>query len=366
MSIPPQSFQTTPGGNLYPDKATAYNQAESFRTVAQARDLLDATLKDQAVAIARQYDEPVARAAVREAQRAATLAPVDFTTTRQTGPDRTIISKDGKTLAVLTDGCQTGVFYGPERRFPNPNDGPTEVVTSAYVHVLQSPYAAGDEISLSIAGLIHDPTIQPDVFEVATEYLDGAPRMVDQERMIVAGQAGYGQEGEDGGGLQIGADFHDYLGKDWTTPSGAVRTADPAEYQKLDCSGYVRMIYGYRLGIAIGLNEADGSIPRTSKNQAATGPGIIIADGDGTHITMPANALPGDLVFFDKTPGLSGVHHVGIVFGDAAGNLRMIHSAPGADGPTFGNWQSTIGATLTSRLTGTGYYATGITTIRRF
>jgi peptidoglycan DL-endopeptidase CwlO len=69
---------------------------------------------------------------------------------------------------------------------------------------------------------------------------------------------------------------------------------DPAK--GLDCSGFTRLVYG-NLGI---------DLPRTSSQQATA----------GTAVASLADARPGDLVFFDHSPGRPGIDHVGIYVGD--------------------------------------------------
>ena len=69
---------------------------------------------------------------------------------------------------------------------------------------------------------------------------------------------------------------------------------DPAK--GLDCSGFTRLVYG-NLGI---------DLPRTSSQQATA----------GTAVASLADARPGDLVFFDYSPGRPGIDHVGIYVGD--------------------------------------------------
>ena len=78
---------------------------------------------------------------------------------------------------------------------------------------------------------------------------------------------------------------------------------DPAK--GLDCSGFTKLVYG-NLGI---------DLPRTSSQQATA----------GTAVASLADARPGDLVFFDHSPGRPGIDHVGIYVGDG----RMI-AAPQA------------------------------------
>lgn len=69
---------------------------------------------------------------------------------------------------------------------------------------------------------------------------------------------------------------------------------DPA--RGLDCSGFTGLVYR-NLGI---------DLPRTSAQQATA----------GTAVASLADARPGDLVFFDHSPGRPGIDHVGIYAGD--------------------------------------------------
>ncbi|MGR6967596.1 transglycosylase SLT domain-containing protein [Geodermatophilus sp. URMC 61] len=69
---------------------------------------------------------------------------------------------------------------------------------------------------------------------------------------------------------------------------------DPAK--GLDCSGFTKLVYG-NLGI---------DLPRTSSQQATA----------GTAVASLADTRPGDLVFFDHSPGRPGIDHVGIYVGD--------------------------------------------------
>ena len=97
---------------------------------------------------------------------------------------------------------------------------------------------------------------------IATEYIHGAkPRLDDQGRQI-AGDAEFGPLSDtDPDGRAENSDFYDYLGVRSTFPTdGRKERPDSARARSLDCSGYLRMVYGYRLGYPLrGTNtEAPG------------------------------------------------------------------------------------------------------------
>jgi cell wall-associated NlpC family hydrolase len=187
----------------------------------------------------------------------------------------------------------------------------------------------------------------PDILAIAFEYIEGAPK-----------DAAY----------EFGADFHDYLGVDWYPPDGDVVAADPAQLGKLDCSGFIRLVFGERTNFVhdgasakIPLSvERAGAIPRTSRDQYRSGPGKILVP----FRTEPPGAAPfhgeptakeldaievGDLVFFDTsceyevtTPSCGAdwttISHIGLYVGqDALGDRRFLSSRIVADGPTAAN-----------------------------
>jgi cell wall-associated NlpC family hydrolase len=98
-----------------------------------------------------------------------------------------------------------------------------------------------------------------------------------------AGTAGSASEGA------VVAEARKYLGVPYLWGG-----TDPAK--GLDCSGFTKLVYG-NLGI---------DLPRTSSQQATA----------GTAVASLADARPGDLVFFDHSPGRPGIDHVGIYVGD--------------------------------------------------
>lgn len=205
----------------------------------------------------------------------------------------------------------------------------------------------------------------PDVLAHAMRYITGAYPLVDPNvGAQVSGQASYGPLAADGSRVE-GADFHDYMGLDWVFPNGEERTADPDELTCLDCSGYVRMVYGFHMGLPMVFEEnIDGTnLPRRTLDIGPDGPGVIVAQAVGTAPSL-ANIQIGDVPHFDATSDgeTSGqVDHNGIYLGtDQSGNMRFLNSRKTPNGPTMAD----LGGA--SVLNGSGTYTTRLRIIRRF
>jgi cell wall-associated NlpC family hydrolase len=155
------------------------------------------------------------------------------------------------------------------------------------------------------------------------------------------------------------------MGVDWTFPNGEQRIADPPELTSLDCSGFVRMVYGFHAGIPMTFsNTINGiNLPRTTANIGPMGPGVIVAQSVGSPPSLEAIRI-GDVPHFDATSdgeSTGQVDHNGIYLGvDNFGNMRFINSRKTPNGPTFGD----LGGA--SVLNGSGTYTTQLRIIRRF
>ena len=281
-----------------------------------------------------------------------------------TEPARTVIERPcGSPLAVLTDGARTALIVGPERRFVE-STAPHPVVTRDWVRPLRLPFDGRvDDATLRwIDAARADPG--PDALAVAAEYVDGAATRVDNG-LRIAGDASYGPVADgERGGRKAGADFNDYLGITWRYPDGTTDAPEPDQIGALDCSGYVRMVWGYRLGLPLSHGSArlvDGAIPRRAAAIARAPIGVVIIPDSGAPTRALDRLQAGDLVFFDAR-GDDGpeIDHVGMVLGrDTAGHLRFISSRKGADGPTFGDVRGA------STLDGNGLYARSLRSARR-
>lgn len=239
-------------------------------------------------------------------------------------------------LASFTVGAHTVLLRGTPRRF---REAGRTVAHAAWVRVLAEPF---DERNIDPAWLAQalaaNASNEPDVLAIATQYVGDA--------------ASYGPL--IGDTREEGSDFNDYLGVAWQYPD---EPADPPERRQLgcmDCSGYVRMVYGYHSKMALcRAPRADrAAIPRHAHEIANRAPGVKIPRDD---------TAPGDLVFFDADAGDGGqIDHVGIYMGvDTKGHRRFISSRKRADGPTMGD---TGGKSI---LDGDGLYAGTFRKVRR-
>lgn len=294
------------------------------------------------------------------------LSPLSFRATaepapaysviRKTDPDRTEVwhDKDGW-VATFTDGAYTVAYRGPALR-TFAEEG-AMVRHDTWVRLLENPFN-GRADTTWLKEMRQDTT--PDLLAIAMQYINGAPPVY-QDGLKIAGDAAY----------VFGADFFDYLGIDWTYPDGSVRNANPEQLNGLDCSGYVRMVFGYRgtpHRLVMSINTlGNTTLPRTSFNQYLNGTGVVLIPNE--EVTVPPGQLgvlqPGDVLFWDTsdsrdTPG--GINHVGIFLGrDTGGNHRFIHSAGSTNGPAFGRPGSTNDFILDS-----GFYMTTFRAVRRF
>ncbi len=287
-----------------------------------------------------------------------TSAQEKYTYTRQSDPDRTeVTDPSGHWLATFTDNAHTVILTGPKRTFSDPN-AKHPVVTSTWVRVLSKPFA-GEVDEGWLANALQDTS--PDVFAIAMQYVAGAPAISDDQGLQIAGEAKYGPVKEDDT-REEGGDFNDYLGVPWTF-DGRERQPKSDFFRSLDCSGFMRMVWGYRAGLPLVYKPDDGNaVPRHSWEILASAPGVIIIPDTEAQATDLARLSPGDLVFFHakKEDHDPQIDHVGMYLGkDTGGHYRFISSRQTIDGPTFGD---VAGSSL---LDGTGLYARSFRAARR-
>jgi hypothetical protein len=106
-------------------------------------------------------------------------------------------------------------------------------------------------------------TTAPDALAIAMQYIDGA-----------ADDADYGSLLADGS-REEGADYNDYLGQP-VVYDGQVEQPEARQLGAMDCSGFVRMVWGYRLGLSLAKAESNSaSLPRRAVQMYVAGrPGI--------------------------------------------------------------------------------------------
>lgn len=241
---------------------------------------------------------------------------------------------------------------------------PPVVTHNLWVRIADQPFA----------GVVDEPwlraraaDITPDVLATAMAYVSGGPPVTDpsQANVQIAGRAQYGPLQVDGS-RQEGADFNDYLGIAWQY-GNTTDHPEANQFRCLDCSGLVRMVYGYQHGIPLTLTTFDGlAIPRVSSNIAIFGPGVIIASGSAAPPADTSAMQPGDIVCFDADTSNPDeeegqIDHNGVYIGvDTTGKRRFISSRKTINGPTI----SDLGGP--SVLDGTGLYARSLRLVRRF
>lgn len=257
-------------------------------------------------------------------------------------PARTIVLDGARRVAELTSGARTVLVAGPARTFTEPQATAARIETTWWVRVAPAAYHPEQLRTAGFAAwlLAQIGNTGDDVLAAATQYITGAPERTDANGVRYAGDAGFGYLNEES--IRDGADFYDFLGVPWTWQDGQVSRPSTRWNRQLDCSGYVRLIYGYRMGIEMfrGNGYVTG-LPRTAYAISDHAPSVVVAsptDSDEAPTDL-SRVRPGDLVFFAlhaADPGL--ITHCGIVLGpDTAGGLRFVSARQRINGPTFGD-----------------------------
>ncbi|WP_240044757.1 C40 family peptidase [Streptomyces alboflavus] len=246
---------------------------------------------------------------------------------------------------------------------------PPTVTHDTWVRVLNSPFNGTWTTGLANQVRAWSADSTPDVLAYAMMYVTGAPAVTSAalDGKKVFGEAQYGPLKPDGTRSEF-SDWNDYIGIPWTYPNGETRGFPHGEITVsgcLDCSGFVRTVYGRHLGIPMVFDQGfDGiNLPRRTRDIGPSGPGVLIQDSTGAPPPL-AGIRPGDVVLFDadqSEPVEGQIDHNGIYLGqDPSGNHRFISSRKVVSGPTF----SDLGGPST--LNGTGTYAKRLRKVRRF
>ncbi len=276
---------------------------------------------------------------------------------RLSHPDRTAVYDEHSTpVAVLTEGARSVVFTGKHRRFAEPATTKAHVDSTSWVRLAPRPWRFGAQADAWFTGWFttQDGSAEPDAMGIAMQYVTGAPRHVDGRGVPYAGDAGFGPLID--GVRDQRSDFYDYLGIPWTWPDGTRSAPRPSRYRDVDCSGFLRLVWGYRMGIPM-LPGAAGkdarALPREAHQIAVSDLVVPIFDSAAAppSATQLRRLQPGDLVFFALRADPRYLSHAGMFLGrDDQGHLRFISSRSTVNGPTMGD----VGGT--ARLEGHGYY----------
>ncbi|QES48736.1 hypothetical protein DEJ50_13810 [Streptomyces venezuelae] len=292
---------------------------------------------------------------------------------RLKNPERSVL-RDGKggILATFTDGARTATLTGPSRTFTEPATTKTRVVTENWVRLMPEVWRNGAEREQWFKDWFkkYFGSEEDDIFAMAFQYGDQAPVKKDAEGIAYAGDANFGPinpKGSVGNDYRLEeSDFYDYLGIPYTFRSGTIMKPEPMRARSMDCSGFIRTVFGYRARFPLMATDSSGDgLARTANGMARGKPGVnvIPLKGVGTeHRPTSIDVLqPGDLLFF-KLDARTGerLDHTGIYLGtDTDGHKIFISSREEANGPTIGDKGGT------SRLDGNGYYATTLRSAKR-
>ena len=296
------------------------------------------------------------------AEGASEASATELVYERLSDPPRTVVKDgSGQVVATFTDGARTVVVTGPERTFEEPTATEATGTTTNWVRLAPREWSKGAE---------REDWFEPwfdaarrskakDVLGIAFEYVEGAPDGK-KDGLRIKGDASFGPPNKTGSSRLEANDFYDYLGVDWKFPDVGLERAEARRYGSLDCSGYWRMVLGYRMGLKLrGSNDAGPGLPRRAYAIADHGPGVVVVPDKGRTATDYDALQIGDLVFFETENG-GVLDHMGMYLGiDSFGRHRFLSSRAGANGPTMGDIMGT------SVLDDDGFYSRGWYTARR-
>jgi cell wall-associated NlpC family hydrolase len=285
-----------------------------------------------------------------------------WTYERAGSPARTLVhDRTGALLATFTDGSRTVDVTAAARTFSEPEYTKATVTVDVAVRLAPQPWHDGAQndswFATWLGGALTDTS--PDALAVAFQYVQGAPDLYDAKGVRYAGDAQFGPySSTDPDGRAENNDFYDFLGITYDFSDGTVGTPKPDRYGDVDCSGFLRLVYGYRLGYPLRNQNTPGDgLPRRAVAMSKYGPGTETGHGPGDL----AGLQPGDLVFFNVDPSDGPqADHSGIFLGtDSTGHYRFISSRTLANGPTMGD------SKYAAILDGDGHFASAFVNARR-
>lgn len=356
-----------------PERSRTVRLARRAGSVTAALALLGSSVY-LTLQLREQQSTPMALPAVSVAKPSATQSPGtgegDLVYERLSSPARTVVrSEDGSVVATFTDGARTAVLTGPARTFTEEKYTTAKVVSDQWVRLLPKEWKKGAEKSDWFTTWFKEyrGSNEPDVLAFAMQYIDGAEKKQNKQGIAYAGDAGFGPVNPDPAARAADprleqSDFFDYLGVAYTFRNGTVIQPEKMRYRDVDCSGFVRLVYGYRARYPLAPSDDLGDgLPRTANGIARSDVGVPVLELTGDRPQSLGRLQPGDLVFFeiDKRTG-ARLDHTGIYLGlDTEGHPRFISSRSEANGPTFGDKGGD------ARLDGNGFYAKGLRSARR-
>lgn len=132
----------------------------------------------------------------------------------------------------------------PRHRLKGQGTG-AAVEGSTWARALPLPFPGTVDIAWLSSALADT---SPDVLQIALDFVPGAPEVTDASGRRVGGDASYGPLLADGT-RQEGADWNDYQRVAAAYPHGVVDRPEPHHPRSLDCSGYMRTVWGVHAGL---------------------------------------------------------------------------------------------------------------------
>ncbi|WP_406174530.1 NlpC/P60 family protein [Streptomyces sp. NBC_00996] len=281
---------------------------------------------------------------------------------RLNDPARSVLrDAKGAVIATFTDGARTATLKGQSRTFSEPVNTSTKVVTDDWVRLMPEPWTKGAQNQQWFKDWFKEyyGSQEDDIFAIAFQYVQGAPVKKDSAGVPYAGDAVFGPYKADGVDRLEQNDFYDYLGIPYTFRTGTTMDARKERYRALDCSGFMRMVWGYRSRYPLMATDTLGDgLPRSANGMARSkvGVDIIKLRGPAPWYTRPTNIdmlQPGDLLFFKMDHRTADhIDHVALYLGlDTEGHKVFVSSRKEQNGPTIGDKGGV------SRIDGNGFYA---------
>ncbi|MFE7777221.1 C40 family peptidase [Streptomyces sp. NPDC057445] len=292
---------------------------------------------------------------------------------RLKNPERSVLrGEGGEVLATFTDKARTATLKGPSRTFTEAANTTSRVVSEDWVRLMPEPWRKGAEKEQWFKDWFKEyyGTDKEDVFATAFQYIQGAPVKKDDEGIAYTGDANFGPlnpNGSAGNDLREElSDFYDYLGIPYTFRDGTSMQPEAKRARSVDCSGFMRLVWGYRARYPLASSDTRGDgLPRSANGMARSDVGAAVIPLKGVGATDRPKSIdvlqPGDLVFFKLDARTKDrIDHVGVYLGhDTEGHKIFISSREEVNGPTIGDKGGT------SRLDGNGYYATTLRSAKR-
>jgi cell wall-associated NlpC family hydrolase len=285
-----------------------------------------------------------------------------WTFQRADSPARTLVhDRAGALLATFTDGSRSVNVAAPARTFREPEFTTATVTVEVAVRLAPRPWHDGAQSESWFVGWLRSALADssPDALAIAFQYVFGAPDLYDAKGVRYAGDAQFGPTSStDPDGRAENNDFYDYLGITYKFPDGSVGKPHKERYGDVDCSGFLRLVYGYRLEYPLRNQNTPGEgLPRRAFAMSAQGPGTEVGHGRGDV----AGLQPGDLVFFNTDPSDGPqADHSGIFLGvDNSGHYRFVSSRTLANGPTMSDGK------YAAILDGDGHFGSAFVNARR-